>query len=203
MSWSILIVKKKTLAFIIIVIFAFLNINWKSGVTTAIAETNQLPVLNPVGDQSVTEGQTLTFTVTAADPDGTTPVLSATNLPGTASFVDNSDGTGTFSWTPAAGDAGTYADVSFTATDALDSGLFDSETIAITVTSGSLTGLSEIPPTSLDLRRGGHRLGSLGTERSFQLQSQSWGNAADQRLHTAWKQRSSAVLRCPCDLFLE
>ena len=69
---------------------------------------NPLPVLDPIGDRSVNEGSTLNFTVTASDPDATTPVLGATNLPAGASFTDNLDGSGTFSWATASGDAGTY-----------------------------------------------------------------------------------------------
>ncbi len=78
------------------------------------------PVLQPIDDQSVTAGDPLTLTVQADDPDGTIPSLSATPLPTGASFIDHGDGTGTFSWTPATGDAGIYV-ITFTASDdALD-----------------------------------------------------------------------------------
>ena len=93
-------------------------------------EKNRPPVLNAIGNQAVTAGETLEFTVTATDPDGATPGLSATNLPGNASFVDHADGTGTFTWDTLAEDAGTYAGVVFTASDGK---LSDTETITISV----------------------------------------------------------------------
>jgi hypothetical protein len=93
-------------------------------------EKNRPPVLDAIGNQVVTTGETLDFTVTATDPDGTTPGLSATNLPGNASFVDHADGTGTFTWDTLAEDAGTYAGVVFTASDG---GFSDTESITITV----------------------------------------------------------------------
>jgi hypothetical protein len=93
-------------------------------------EKNRPPVLDAIGNQAVTAGETLEFTVTATDPDGTTPGLSATNLPGDASFVDHADGTGTFTWDTLAEDAGTYAGVVFTASDGK---LSDTETITISV----------------------------------------------------------------------
>ena len=77
---------------------------------------NNPPVLAPVGPRSATEEQLLSFNVSASDAD--VPVMSAdlSQLPGTPSFVDNNDGTGTFSWMPAAGDAPGPYSVTFTAT---------------------------------------------------------------------------------------
>ncbi|MBD3258993.1 hypothetical protein GF377_11215, partial [candidate division GN15 bacterium] len=81
---------------------------------------NATPELAAIGAQSVTEGELLEVAVSANDPDGDTPVLStSTPLPGTATFADNADGTGLFSWTPAFTDAGSY-DVTFYATDGID-----------------------------------------------------------------------------------
>ena len=91
---------------------------------------NQPPVLDPIGDKSTDENSLLAFTVTATDPDGTTPSLSAESMPSGAAFSDNGDGSGDFSWTPTYGQAGTY-DVIFKATD--DSLAVDSEVVAITV----------------------------------------------------------------------
>ncbi len=95
--------------------------------------TNDPPVLAPVGNQAATEDQALTFDVSATDAD--TPVLSAdlSQLPGSPSFVDNNNGTGTFSWAPPAGSAPGPYSVTFTATDALDNSLTSSETISIDV----------------------------------------------------------------------
>jgi len=90
---------------------------------------NQAPVLAAVGPQAGTENVNLKFTVTASDPDGTIPVLSTSTLPTGATFVDNSDGSGVFNWTPGFTDAGTY-NVTFYAGDGA---LTDSEQVTITI----------------------------------------------------------------------
>ena len=98
-------------------------------ITITVTEQNRAPVLDPIGDKSVAEGATLSFTISATDPDGDTLTYSATNLPAGAAF---DPGTRTFTWTPTFDQAGTYAGVTFTATDP---GLLeDSEAITITVT---------------------------------------------------------------------
>jgi hypothetical protein len=80
---------------------------------------NASPILNPIGPQVTTEGVNLNFTVTASDPDATIPSLFTSALPGTATFVDNGDGTGSFDWTPSYIDAGLYQ-VTFYAADVAD-----------------------------------------------------------------------------------
>jgi len=87
------------------------------------------PVLDPIGDRQVDEGQVLNFVVTASDPNGTIPMLSASPLPGDATFVDNGNGTGTFNWVTDYDDAGQYP-VEFVASDG---SLIDTEQITITV----------------------------------------------------------------------
>ena len=83
--------------------------------------SNQAPVLAFIGPKTAVEGQLLQFDVTASDPDGPAPlVLDATGAPLTAGavFTDNGDGSGTFSWTPAIGDAaGSPYQVTFSATE--------------------------------------------------------------------------------------
>jgi len=74
------------------------------------------PVIQTIGNKTITEGDTLAFTVTATD-DNSTPSLTAQGLCCGMTFVDNGDGTGSFSWNTQAGDAGTYV-VTFVATDA-------------------------------------------------------------------------------------
>ena len=75
---------------------------------------NVAPVLTVPGAQTVNEGATLTFTVTATDTDeGQVVKFSAANLPIGATFDTN---TGVFSWTPLFTQAGSYT-VNFTATD--------------------------------------------------------------------------------------
>lgn len=90
---------------------------------------NTAPILAAIGPRTGTEGVLLTFAVSASDPDGTTPTLSATPLPTGATFVDNGNGTGTFSWTPTFTQAGPYQ-VTFTAADGIET---DNELVSITI----------------------------------------------------------------------
>ncbi|MDK2963870.1 MAG: uncharacterized protein PWQ29_1264 [Verrucomicrobiota bacterium] len=95
---------------------------------------NNPPVIDPVGDQSVTVSNSLSFAVTAADAEGDSIVLSAADLPDGAVFdtvTDSGSVTGQFYWNSAA-PAGTYSLV-FQASDGSDS-VF--ETVTITVTNG-------------------------------------------------------------------
>ncbi len=87
------------------------------------------PQILPSADQDGIEQAPLAFSVSATDPDGTLPALSAAPLPAGAGFTDLGDGTGAFTWTPSAGQAGTYA-VTFTASDG---GLTDTLRVVITV----------------------------------------------------------------------
>ena len=119
---------------------------------------NQPPTFNPLGDQSVTEGNTLTFPVAASDPDGPVPlVLSISNsspsLPAAANFVDNGDGTGSFSWTPGSADVNVYS-VTFAATDDGGAGLTTKQTITLAVNAaggGALNGSGVAAPSTVNL----------------------------------------------------
>jgi len=90
---------------------------------------NQAPILDPIGDQSGPENSLIEFTITASDPDETIPSLTNSTLPGTATFTDNGNGTGTFSWTTTYDDAGSYP-ITFTVSDG---DLTDQETIIVRV----------------------------------------------------------------------
>jgi hypothetical protein len=94
---------------------------------------NLPPVLDPIGNQTVAEGGSLTVPVSAVDPDGTIPVLTTSPLPDNATFTDNGDGTGVFSFNPDFDQADDYK-ITFRATDELDAALVDTETVTITVT---------------------------------------------------------------------
>jgi hypothetical protein len=61
-------------------------------------------IVSPV-TRSVDEGQPLAFVVSVLDPPGGTATLSATELPPGATFQDNGDGTGSFSWNPGSADS--------------------------------------------------------------------------------------------------
>ncbi|MHC4302647.1 MAG: InlB B-repeat-containing protein, partial [Planctomycetota bacterium] len=90
-----------------------------------IAVPNRAPVLSSIGNKSVQENATLSFTVSATDADGDPLAYSAQNLPGGATFSSR-----TFRWTPSTAQAGTYQ-VIFTVSDGQAT---DSETVTITVT---------------------------------------------------------------------
>jgi hypothetical protein len=95
------------------------------------AYVNAPPVLAPIGDQTVAEGQTLTFTLSATDANpGETLTFGAANLPPGASF---DAATATFTWTPGYDQAGFYPGVEFTVTDNGVPIALDVELIAITV----------------------------------------------------------------------
>jgi hypothetical protein len=88
---------------------------------------NQPPVLNSIGNKTVNEGETLTFTITASDPNGDTLTYSASGLPSGATF---NPATKRFTWTPSFRQAGSYSNVRFTVTDGNAN---DTEDIIITV----------------------------------------------------------------------
>jgi Putative Ig domain/HYDIN/CFA65/VesB-like, Ig-like domain/IPT/TIG domain/Domain of unknown function (DUF5122) beta-propeller len=87
------------------------------------------PVLEPIGNQSVDEGQELKLTISATDPDNDALTFSASELPDGASFDPDAK---TFSWTPDYTQAGTYTGVHFEVSDGT---LTESEDITITVNS--------------------------------------------------------------------
>ncbi len=98
-------------------------------VSITVSDFNQAPVLASIGPQSTNEDELLSFSVSATDPDGTTPSLSTSTLPNGAIFTDNTDGTGTFNWTPSFTQAGSY-ELTFRASDGTT---VDSEVVTITV----------------------------------------------------------------------
>ena len=102
-------------------------------------QPNRPPVFSSVPDQTVNEGQVLTFTVSATDPDGDSLTYSASNLPSGASF---NPGNQIFSWTPNFTQAGIYS-VTFTATDGIDSA---QDTVLMTVNNVNL------PPAAVSIR---------------------------------------------------
>jgi len=91
---------------------------------------NDPPELDPIGPKEVAEGSDLTFVITSSDPNGTTPALSAYDLPVGATFDDSLNGHGLFVWWPTYDQEGTY----FVTFKADDGSLSDSEIVEITVT---------------------------------------------------------------------
>ncbi|KKH48247.1 disaggregatase related repeat-containing protein [Methanosarcina sp. 1.H.A.2.2] len=95
----------------------------KSGTSPII---NNPPVINSIPDVTVEAGKSLTFTVSASDADGDSLAYSASGTPTGATFDSKS---GVFSWTPAAGQEGTYS-LTF---EVSDGELTDSATVAVNV----------------------------------------------------------------------
>ena len=91
-----------------------------SNKTTNVVPVDRAPVVTAPATAAVAETQALTVNVTAADPDGQAiSSLTAAALPTGAAFTPGAGNTsGTLTWTPTAGDAGTYP-VTFTAANAL------------------------------------------------------------------------------------
>ncbi len=81
---------------------------------------DQAPVVTAPATAAGAESALLTFTVSASDPDGDAITgLAAAPLPSGATFTPGAANTsGTFAWTPAYGQAGSYS-VTFTASNAL------------------------------------------------------------------------------------
>jgi hypothetical protein len=131
--------------------------NWWG--TTAPPSTNRAPVLNAVGNKTVSETTALTFAVSATDLDGDALTYSASNLPVGATFNAM---TRTFSWTPVSGQSGVYTSVRFQVSDGKAT---DSEDITITVTaSSSLQGdvNGDGAVNALDMIRVGQHWGETG-----------------------------------------
>ena len=94
-------------------------------ITITVDETNQPPVLAPIGDQQVEEGATLTVELVASDADGDEFSFQVEGQPAGASLSGD-----TFRWIPTHEQAGVY-EVTFTVEDG--QGGMDRETIMITV----------------------------------------------------------------------
>jgi putative Ig domain-containing protein/Big-like domain-containing protein len=77
---------------------------------------NHAPVLDAPATKVVDEGANLSFTVTATDQDGDHVALTAEFVPAGATFSDQGDNTGVFSWTPGSTQSGDY-DVVFAGND--------------------------------------------------------------------------------------
>ena len=99
---------------------------WDIGAYHSSDPNNPSPVLQAIGDKSVDENASLTFTINATDPNGEPITYLVQGLPSGATLDSQ---TGDFSWTPSYTQAGSYQ-VTFIASDGNSQ---DSETITITV----------------------------------------------------------------------
>jgi hypothetical protein len=105
----------------------------ESWLLTVNPVVNQAPIFDSIGNQSVDEGDLLEFIFIASDPDGDDLSFSESNMPSGATLTDHGNGSATFSWQTAIGDAGIYNNIIFTVADDGTPVLNDSETISIDV----------------------------------------------------------------------
>ena len=105
------------------------NLSDSETISIYVGDINRAPILNPIGDKSINEGEEIQFTLSGSDPDGDDLTFSPSTLPLNATF--NPD-TQLFSWTPEYGSTGEY-EISFILTDDGEPNLSDSETITISV----------------------------------------------------------------------
>ena len=97
-------------------------------VTITVGGSNENPMLNPIGSQSVNEGATLLFTATATDGDGDSLTFSLVGSPPTGASINST--TGAFSWTPTERQDG---DSSITVRVSDGNGGTDSKAVTVTV----------------------------------------------------------------------
>lgn len=113
---------------------AYDNFRGRVAIYRVEAPSNNLPpVIEPVDDKRVMPGNTLSFAVSATDPNWTIPSLVAVNLPGSSNFVDMHNGLGSFEWSPSEEDTAIYI-VTFIASDGE---MADSIDVQITVSAHS------------------------------------------------------------------
>ena len=113
------------------------SVNTTTHAVSFLDPASSSPQLAALGNEEIEAEATRYITISANDPDGTIPALSATSLPAFASFTDHGTGTATLALTPGAADEGSYA-IEFTAIDAVDPSLTDSQTLTLTVTAADL-----------------------------------------------------------------
>ena len=93
----------------------------KNTKVTATFTSNPPPTVESIPDKTVLVGQTVTFQVKANDSQGETLTLSAAGLPDGATFKDNGDGTGTFTWRTGITQKGDFS-ITFIASDGTGQG---------------------------------------------------------------------------------
>jgi len=125
------------------------NLYFEEAFAITVNNVNEAPVLAAIGNKTVSEGSTLTFTISASDPETNTLSYSADNLPDNSTF---NPATRVYTWVTDYSDAGTYSGVKFKVIDNGSPSLSDSESITITVSNytftvsvGASTGGSVVP----------------------------------------------------------
>jgi hypothetical protein len=141
-------------------------------VTITVGEVNVAPVLAPIGNKSVNEGSTLTFTATATDADLPTQTLTYSLATGAPTGAAIDPASGVFTWTPTEGPGASPSSVTVQVTDGV---VTTSETIAITVLNVAPT-VSLIPATNVQ----------EGVSASYSLQFQDPGMLDTHTIQINW-----------------
>lgn len=124
-------------------------------VTITVSAVNDPPFVSSAPPTTATEGVTYRYTLTASDPDGTTPTIAAPTLPSWLTF----HAPATISGTPGEDDAGTH-DVTMTVSDGTAPAVEQKFKIEVTAVDNAPT-IAAIPeqtatentPFELDLKR--------------------------------------------------
>jgi hypothetical protein len=98
-----------------------------------VLETNSPPVLAPIADKTVSEGQLLTFTAEAFDPDLPPQQLTFSLGPGAPSGATIHPETGVFTWTPTSFQGGVTYQITVIVTDDGDPPMNASRTFSVVV----------------------------------------------------------------------
>jgi hypothetical protein len=123
--------------------FGSVIINASRGSITNISTINvqaNAPVLSYIGSKSVTQGNLLSFIITATSPNNLTFAISG--KPATANFTDNHNKTAIFSWISNSSNIGVN-NINFSVTDGIKSA---SESVVITVNSFQAPVTNQINP---------------------------------------------------------
>ena len=97
---------------------------------TVLDPSNGCPVLAPVGNRNLVAEETLSFTLSASDPEGQPLTFSASFLPPGAVF---DPATATFTWTPTEADSGVHLGTVFEVRDSASPPCSDRETVGFSV----------------------------------------------------------------------
>jgi hypothetical protein len=102
-------------------------------ITIIVEQVNAAPVLAAIGNKTINEGATLTFTATATDPDTLPQTLTYSIDPGAPAGAAINPNTGAFSWTPIESDGPSTNTITVRVTDSGSPSASDSETISVVV----------------------------------------------------------------------
>src|SRR6185503_18077533 len=100
-------------------------------ITIVVAETNSPPVLGLIGNKTVNESTTLTFTATATDADSPTNSLTYSLDPGAPTGASINPTNGAFTWTPTEAQGPSTNPVTVRVTDNGSPPMSDAETLTV------------------------------------------------------------------------